>query len=165
MRLAGVLLCWLLVSPWVLGQAGRPVLNPDVSPATLSSTICVPGYTRAVRPGTAYTNAVKKRLMAAQGLDFDVERGRFELDHVVPLALGGHPSDPANLALQPWDGPLSARRKDRLEVKLQCLVCSGALALDQAREEIWADWDAAFGRYGEMACRRARSPAAPLDAE
>jgi hypothetical protein len=38
-----------------------------------------------------------------------------ELDHFVPLALGGHPAAEDNLWLQSWVGEWSARIKDRLE--------------------------------------------------
>ena len=51
--------------------------------------------------------------------------GEYELDHIVPLALGGHPWKPRTSKLQPWEGTNGAKREDRIEVKLQCLVCSG----------------------------------------
>ena len=39
-----------------------------------------------------------------------------------------------NLWLQPWTGPWSAKVKDRLERKLQVVVCAGQLSLRSARE-------------------------------
>ena len=78
----------------------------------------------------------------------------YELDHIVPLALGGHPTDIANLQMQPW---AEAKRKDRIEVKLQCLVCTGQVSLDDARREIVADWDAAYHKYAVVTCLRDRS--------
>jgi len=101
------------------------LLNPDVTPATQGQTICSSGYTKTVRPSTSFTNGIKKRLLREQAMDFEAEKGSYELDHIVPLALGGHPRNLHNLTLQPWEGPNGAKRKDRLEVKLQCLVCSG----------------------------------------
>jgi hypothetical protein len=133
------------------------VLNPDVTPATLTQTVCRPGYTKTVRPSTSFTNGIKKRLLREQGLDFEVDKGSYELDHIVPLALGGHPRNLNNLMLQPWEGPNSAKRKDRLEVKLQCLVCGGDVALDAAQEAIWSDWRAAYAVYARMACHRSRN--------
>lgn len=50
------------------------VLNPDVTAATLSQTICASGYTRTVRPSTTFTNAIKWRFMREKGLDFDTAR-------------------------------------------------------------------------------------------
>ena len=101
-------------------------LNADVSQATIHKTICVPGWTATVRPSTSYTNGVKLKLMREQGLAAS-EAFRYELDHYVPLALGGHPRDPRNLWLQLWDGEWGARTKDRLEVKMKTLVCAGHL--------------------------------------
>lgn len=57
--------------------------------------------------------------MRQQGMDYDAEKVNFELDHTIPLALGGHPRNLNNLMLQPWEGHDGAKRKDRLEVKLQ----------------------------------------------
>jgi hypothetical protein len=148
------LLCFL-----VCGMAhGLPagVLNPDVQDSSLNQTICTPGYTRTVRPSSSYTNGIKKRLLREKGMDFDVDKSSYELDHIIPLALGGHPRNLHNLTLQPWEGGDGAKRKDRLEVKLQCLVCSGAVALTDAREAIYADWKAAYANYGRMACKRKR---------
>jgi hypothetical protein len=132
------------------------LLNLDVTPVTQGQTICRPGYTKTVRPSTSFTNGIKKRLLHEQGMDFDAEKGRYELDHIVALALGGHPRNLHNLTLQPWEGPDGAKRKDRLEVKLQCLVCSGDVPLHEAQDAIWSDWKAAYAVYGRMVCHRSR---------
>lgn len=132
------------------------LLNHDVTQTTLPKTVCMSGYTKSVRPSTTYTNGVKRRWMLEKGLDFDVEKDNYELDHVIPLALGGHPRNLNNLMLQPWVGHDGAKRKDRLEVKLQCLVCSGDVPLEVAQEAIWADWQAAYSTYGRMVCQRPR---------
>lgn len=126
------------------------VLNKEVTQDTIQQTICVPGYTKQVRPPTSYTNQVKQRLLQEAGQPPEAA-GDYELDHIVPLALGGHPSSPSNLMLQPWP---EAKRKDRIEVKLQCLVCSGQVELGQAQREIFEDWRAAYARYSRMKCRR-----------
>jgi hypothetical protein len=72
---------------------------------------------------------------------------KYELDHYVPLALGGHPRSKDNLWLQPWDGKWSARTKDRLERKLQVMVCAGRLSLKAARDAIRDGWRAAYRKY------------------
>ena len=80
------------------------VLNPDVTQATIGTTICVQGWTRSVRPPTEYTNALKLRQMRAYG-----EIGppsAFQEDHLISLELGGHPTDPRNLWPEPYAGEL-----------------------------------------------------------
>ena len=75
-----------------------------------------------------------------------------ELDHLVPLALGG-----ANTAANLWPEPApDYERKDRLEVEMQRRACAAyrTLApaeaedvLHQEQHEIAEDWVAAERRY------------------
>jgi hypothetical protein len=44
-------------------------------------------------------------------------------------------------------GGLRARFKDRLERKLQMMVCSGEIALSTARSAVRKDWKSAYGTY------------------
>ncbi|MGH3529269.1 MAG: hypothetical protein ACRDQ6_18470, partial [Pseudonocardiaceae bacterium] len=75
------------------------VLNPNVTQDTIHATICAPGWTDTVRPPTEYTAALKLQQMR----DF-AEPGSplsYKEDHLVPLSIGGAPSDPHNLFPQP----------------------------------------------------------------
>jgi hypothetical protein len=111
-------------------------LNPAVTQETIGATICVSGWTKTVRPPVSVTNAAKRRLI--QELEIPEELlVDFELDHRIPLALGGAPSDPRNLELRPWD---EATEKDAVEACLSREVCAGRIALDKARRRIWRDW-------------------------
>ena len=62
-----------------------------------------------------------------------------EIDHVVPLELGGS-NDIANLFPEGANAHPGYRAKDRLENRLHDLVCSGAMSLSAARAGIAADW-------------------------
>lgn len=73
--------------------------NPDVTQETIQQTICVSGYTKTVRPATSYTNGVKLKLLREAGIDQSL-KGQYELDHIIPLAVGGHPRKLSNLMLQ-----------------------------------------------------------------
>jgi len=70
----------------------------------------------------------------------------YELDHIVPLALGGHPRKLSNLQLQPWHGADSATDKDGLERRLQRMVCDRQIALADAQYCIADDWQACATR-------------------
>ena len=154
------MLRWLLpalvASLFSVGCAANaaPSLNPDVTSQTIASTICVAGYTAMVRPVSVYTNGVKMKLLRSAGQDPSMA-SEYELDHIIPLALGGHPRALDNLQLQPWP---EARRKDRIEVKLQCLVCSGQVSLGEAQTAIAMDWEAAYHRYASVPCHREKHP-------
>ncbi len=146
---AGCLLCAAAMAsvPTLPNPATNPgALNPAVTQADIRQTICVRGWTKTVRPSFSYTNALKHRLLRRAGLS-----GRdihdFELDHLVSLELGGAPSDPRNLWLEPWTGPWNAHIKDKLENRLNHLVCRGQLSLQAARDAIASNWIAAYKRY------------------
>ena len=110
-------------SPTLIGS-----LNPAVTQATIDTTICVPGWTRTVRPPVSFTNRVKRAQLPV-GADLKA----FEEDHLMPLALGGAPRELANLRPVPW--PV-AKRHDRDEVRLHDEVCDGEVTLAAARAEM-----------------------------
>lgn len=116
-------------------------INPNVTQANLATTICQRGWTATVRPPLYFMLRIKGQLMRAAGLtDFHA----VELDHLVPLELGGSPDSPANLWLEPWAGRWGAHTKDRLENALHRLVCAGTITLAQAQHEIATDWMASY---------------------
>jgi hypothetical protein len=128
-------------------------LNPDVREDTILKTICVPGYTATVRPSTSYTNGLKLKLLREKG-EPPENANLYELDHYIPLALGGHPRSPTNLWLQEWHGDDGAKSKDKLERKLHCLVCTGRVTLTDARNAIAKDWKQARQQFGHTWCSR-----------
>jgi hypothetical protein len=104
------------------------VLNPDVTQATIGSTICVTGWTRTIRPSTEYTNALKRKQMRAYreiGTESD-----YQEDHLISLELGGHPTDPRNLWPEPYP---RASQVDMIENDLNRQVCDGSLTLAEAQ--------------------------------
>jgi hypothetical protein len=115
--------------------------NPDVTQATIATTICTPGWTTTVRPPVSYTGPLKRRQIAAYGY-VDTNPAHYEEDHLVPLELGGAPRDPRNL----WPEPHAATNsrgsytKDRQENTLRVRICNGSLTLQAARAKILADW-------------------------
>jgi hypothetical protein len=77
--------------------------------------------------------------------------GLVEIDHIIPLELGGS-NDPANLF--PEDATFANHApgfhvKDKLENKLHTLVCSGAMSLSYAQHRIASDWESLYKQvYG-----------------
>ena len=138
---AAILLALVALALRLAQDAGTPavvadpvrtpgVLNPDVTQATIGSTICVVGWTRSVRPPTEYTNALKRRQMRAYG-----ELGSasaYQEDHLISLELGGHPTDPRNLWPEPYP---RASQVDTIENDLNRRVCDGSLTLAEAQIE------------------------------
>ena len=123
--------------------------NPEVTQATLSTTICRSGYTSSIRPSSSITGAEKVGSAAAYGYTGSFHTG--EYDHLISLELGGDPNDPRNLWVEPNDRPDASstyNTKDRLENRLNDLICSGQLSLVDAQQAIATNWVAALARYG-----------------
>ena len=133
--------------------AGQSALNPVVKQETIDKTICVPGYARGVRPPTSYTNGVKQMYFQRARINPALEQ-TYDLDYVIPLALGGHPRNLDNLGLRIREGENGVKRKESIAMKLQCLVCSGQVTLAAAQREILEDWQAASQRYASLRCHR-----------
>ncbi len=123
-------------------QVTPGVINPEVTQDTIGATICRRHWTATIRPPKTYTQAIKWRLA---GPFRDLRD--YELDHLIPLALGGAPADPRNMWLQPWAGPWNAGIKDRLEIRLQHLVCQHRIPLAIAQEQIVRNWIDAYRFY------------------
>jgi hypothetical protein len=104
------------------------VLNPEVTQATIGSTICVTGWTKTVRPPTSYTNDLKRTQMSEYGVTGSPRQ--YQEDHLISLELGGSPTDPRNLWPQPrpW-----ADDVDKAENELNDEVCSGKITLAEGQ--------------------------------
>jgi len=121
-------------------------LTPGKILAVRTSTICRPGYASRVRPRGALWRRLKDEAYTRYGLARGHRRVRdlgghlrpaYEVDHLIPLELGGHPTSLLNL----WPEPIaSARQKDLVENQLHQLVCSGQMPLGRAQRAIARDW-------------------------
>ncbi len=109
-------------------------IDPDVTAGNIRSTICKSGWTAKVRPPESQTEAFK----------FDVayphygtpQSERTELDHLVPLELGGS-NDATNL----WpEYPPTPNPKDKVEDALNAAVCEGRVSLTAAQDAIASNW-------------------------
>lgn len=98
---------------------------------------------RTIRPPEQYTEAIKRRLLYSVGspyYDPSARLRQYELDHRVPLGVGGAPANPKNLWDEPRFGEWGSRRKDELEDVIHDLVCRRTLTLQQGQAVFLGDW-------------------------
>lgn len=130
------------------GDLPDPVCTPGVPDkrviqSNIATTICVPGWSKKIRPPVSYTQPIKVRDIAAYGAYAGTDPAGYELDHLIPISWGGDPRDPANL----WpESPGSPNPKDRLELAGLAMICSKKISLDDARNGIAHDWRALAAR-------------------
>lgn len=118
------------------------VADPRVTQDNILTTLCVSGYTTTVRPSSRYTDALKAQQIKAYGYT-DTNLADYEEDHLIPLEIGGHPTDPKNLWPEPLTGPYTATKKDGLENSLHTKVCAGLMTLAAAQIAIAKNWESA----------------------
>jgi hypothetical protein len=121
--------------------------NPQLTPGDVLTTdanpVCVSGYTKTVRN---VPESLKEQVFSEYGV-FNRQPGDYEVDHLIPLELGGSNSI-RNLWAQSYvSSPLNAHVKDRLENTLHDLVCAGRLKLKAAQRLIATDWQNAYQKY------------------
>ena len=126
---------------------GEPMNNPHLTPGVTltvsSSVICVPGYAAKIR---AVPETEKLAAYAEYGIT-NHSTGKYEIDHLIPLELGGSNAI-ANLWPELNDHPTGyLNSKDFLEDRLHQLVCSGADPLAAVQRAIATNWVAAYERY------------------
>lgn len=80
---------------------------------------------------------------------FTDSRSNYELDHLIPLAVGGHPTDVKNLFPEPGYGQFNFHVKDRFENYLHKAVCNGSISLSQAQKQIANNWILSWKNTGQ----------------
>jgi len=120
-------------------------IDPAVGQDNIDDTICRPGYARAARPAYSITGPLKRRMMDAQHPGEAM--ADYELDHLIPISIGGAPLDARDLWLQPRGGQANAGDKNVLAYVLWRLVCTHQVPLQTAQHEISHDWTRAYQLY------------------
>lgn len=117
-------------------------IDPAVTQKNIKSTICKSGWTATVRPPESQTEYAKYHVAYPAYL---VKRSQVsELDHLVPLELGGS-NDITNLWPELGKVP---NPKDKVEDALNRAVCDGKVRLAAAQTAIASNWITAESRLG-----------------
>ncbi len=114
----------------------------DIDPNATKEKVCTSGYTATVRDVSTRT---KREVYKAYGIKMPVRKGAYEVDHFIPLVLGGSNSQ-KNLWPQPADPRPGFHEKDVVENYLHHEVCGDRVTLEKAQHEIRTDWYAVYER-------------------
>jgi hypothetical protein len=123
-------------------KAGPAYLYPNLTltpGAVLSadaSTICAAGYASSVRNVSA---ATKKQVYAEYGVSYPQQTGAYEVDHFIPLEIGGS-NDINNLWLEPAAPTPGFHQKDQFENFEHGQVCNGTISAAEAQSRMTSDW-------------------------
>ena len=139
----------LVLTGLCLAQSSSPPMVPlsSLTPGDILTSdvnvVCVSGYSARVRNVSA---ATKRQVFQAYGLVKKAGQ-EWEVDHLVPLSIGGSNSVRNLWPQAGFTVPLNFHVKDKLENAMLDLVCSGRLDLAQAQREIAANWPRAYKEY------------------
>jgi hypothetical protein len=68
-----------------------------VTQENILQTVCDRGYTKNIRPPANYTNKLKRAQLNGQYAAAEQNPKHYEQDHLIPLSIGGNPTDVHNL--------------------------------------------------------------------
>jgi hypothetical protein len=133
--------------------SARPAAGVALPKAQLTPGEAFPGVTAAQVCSTGWARSHRNVVLeqyhevyAAYGIRYPEPSGSYELDHLIPLELGGDNAN-ANLWPEPASPVPGFHQKDDLENVLHDMVCSGAMSLSDAQQEIASDWYVAYRKF------------------
>ena len=121
-------------------------VDPSVTQDNIHETVCVKGYTKTVRPPASYTNKLKKKQIRQYHYS-DTNPKDYEEDHLIPLNIGGDPTDERNLWPEPRKSEWNAAKKDQLEFSLYKALCKEKVSLEEAQDAYRINWIEAYKKY------------------
>ena len=130
--------------PAPIGSLPNLSLTPGETFAGVTAEqVCTSGYAGRAR------NVLPEQyhqVYASYGIAYPEPAGSYELDHLVPLELGGDNSN-RNLWPEPAAPAPGFHQKDELENYLHEAVCSGRLGLTDVQQGIATAWYALYREY------------------
>ena len=140
------------VFSFTLPEASAPEASNDFAACqrgVLPDYSCTPGAVMTVDlPTICYTSTDTRRhvnralritVYREYGVSYPQGAGMYEVDHLIPLELGGS-NDINNLWLEAAEPRPGFHEKDQVENYLHAQVCKGAMTLQEAQTQIRTNW-------------------------
>ena len=129
------------VPAFAAAQLPSSFQTPGNKSKATEAQICSADFVASVKPMAKWQREQALERYGKRPEDFTGE-----LDHLIPLSLGGT-NDPDNLWPLPANTQMGAEQKKALELKLHELVCAKSITLKVAQDSIKKDWVKAYAQY------------------
>ncbi|MGO8993579.1 MAG: HNH endonuclease signature motif containing protein [Polyangiaceae bacterium] len=134
--------------------ARGPLPDPSCTPGAVGTTDRDVVCKQSTRARRHVSEEVHRLAFAEYGIPYPQPAGAYEVDHLIPLALGGNNAI-ANLWPEPSEPHPGFHEKDMVEDYLHREVCAGRMTLADAQRAIATDWSTVYRQI------QGTSPASP----
>jgi hypothetical protein len=115
--------------------------TPGAKGKASEAQVCAAGFEASVKPMAKWQHDQALERYGKRPEDFTGE-----LDHLIPISLGGT-NDLENIWPLPPNKDMGPEQKKELDLTLHRLVCDKTLTLKAAQEAIRKDWVKAYHQY------------------
>ena len=115
--------------------------TPGAKGKANEAQVCAADFEASVKPMAKWQREQALERYGKRPEDFTGE-----LDHLIPISLGGS-NDPDNLWPLPSNKDMGPAQKKALDLKLHELVCAKTITLKAAQDAIKKDWVKAYAQY------------------
>jgi hypothetical protein len=133
--------CALALPMAALAQVPSNYRTPGATVKANSTLICTADYAASVKP---VANWQRNEALVRYGIRPEGFTG--DLDHLVPVALGGS-NDPDNLWPFHGEGDFTLEAKNALAQRLRDMVCTNKMSLKDAQDAFKKDWTKAYRQH------------------
>jgi hypothetical protein len=134
-------------------REGRP--DPACTPGAVQPVDVDVVCHQSTRTRREVPESVHRQAFEEYGLSYTQPRGAFEVDHLIPLELGGDNAI-ANLWPEAAEPRPGFHEKDRVEDYLHEQVCAGNMSLTEAQRRIASDWVTVWQQIESRGVRTSR---------
>ncbi len=129
------------VSSYAAAQLPSAFQTPGNKSKANEAQVCAADFEASVKPMAKWQRDQALERYGKRPEDFTGE-----LDHLIPISLGGT-NDPDNLWPLPANKGMGPAEKKALDQKLHQMVCDKTIKLKDAQDAIKKDWVKAYGQY------------------
>src|SRR3954470_7209142 len=129
------------VPAWAAAQLPSSFQTPGSKGKANEAQVCAADFEASAKPIAKWQREQALERYGKRPEDFTGE-----LDHLIPLSLGGS-NDPDNLWPIPSNRDMGPEQKKALDLKLHQMVCDKTIKLKDAQDAIRKDWVKAYNQY------------------